>query len=138
MNCDEVLDRLGELIDGELEVEVRRALEGHLETCAACQDEHASLRSLVDELTRPTPVSVPSGLWAAVEGRLNESHSAFEDAVDGKTAAGPSAFPDSRATSDDHAARSWRFRWRPLATAAAVLLAVGLGWGLFNLSPIAS
>ncbi len=106
MRCDEARARLGRYVDGETTSEARAAIEAHLAKCAACRAELRALRTLAAELARPSPASVPTGLFDAVESRLHEETKA---APDGQ--AGP------------------RFRIGPLqsAMAAAVVFAVGIG-----------
>ncbi len=112
MSCDEVKSWLGELLDGELSAELRPAVEQHLDECPACRSEYESLQSMAAELARSPDAELPAGLWTAIEKRL-----------DAATAVPvPSIRPGTRRT------RIYQLARRPLAAAALVVLAVGLGW----------
>ena len=56
LTCDHTT-RLGAYLDGELDAEARRALEGHVEACAACREGVRALRGL-------------SALFAGRRGRI--------------------------------------------------------------------
>ena len=101
MSCAEVRERLGEYHDGELDADVRRAVEAHLSQCADCGRELAAIRALAKGIAAAEPAEVPSGLWPAIEQRL-------------AGAQGPTTLRT--------------LRWRPLATAAAVAIAILGGW----------
>jgi hypothetical protein len=116
MSCDEVKSRLGELLDGELSDELRPAVERHLDECRACRGEYESLRSMAAALARPPDAKLPVGLWEAIEQQLD--------------AAPAVSMPATRP-------HTWRMRVyrltrRPLAAAALVVLAIGLGWLLWS------
>jgi len=116
ITCNQARDRLGELLDGELPPPLRDEVERHVEGCPACRRELQALRALAAAL-RPAPkASLPPGLWAAIERRLE---------------APPQAGGASRAarmTPTPRAARLRLVRWRPLAAAAVLVLAVGAAW----------
>jgi predicted anti-sigma-YlaC factor YlaD len=57
MNCKKAILRLSAFQDGELSVLQSRRLERHLESCAACQSELATLNKLVGSLCRLTPLA---------------------------------------------------------------------------------
>lgn len=118
MRCDEVQELLGQLIDEELDDDNRRDVESHIEDCAACRGEHVVLQSLTVDLAQPPDAPVPPGLWAAIEERLDREPL-------------PLSSPDEPTAPG--VAIQHRQRWRPLAAAAIIVLAVGLSWGLFNL-----
>jgi len=114
MNCENVQPRLGELLDGELRDEERRTLERHLAECAHCRAEYESMRRLTAALSEPPAHDVPrEQIWTAVERRLRG---------------------EARRRS-----RQRRFflgggppPWRPLASAAVIVLAIGVGWLLLG------
>ncbi len=116
MNCDEIESRFGELLDGELPDELRSAVERHLHDCLACRDEYESLRSMVAALGRSPDAEPPAGLWAAIEERLDQTPSRSD----------ASSKPAPRQTWIHQLAR------RPLAAAAVVALALGVGWLAMN------
>jgi len=109
MTCSDVRPLLGELLDGELSAETLAAVEAHLAHCGACRAEYAELQELVGGLRRDPRAAAPAELWTAIERRL-------------EAASGAPADPPVRI-------RLARFvSGRRLATAASLLLAVGLGW----------
>lgn len=112
MTCQEAKSRLGELLDGELADQPRDAIERHLESCSACRAEYASLRATVAPVAVAPQCPVPPGLWQAIEARLDRKG---DDAVAARF----------RATGG---LALYRLGLRGLAAAAAIVLAVGLGW----------
>jgi hypothetical protein len=116
MTCDEAKPRLGEFLDGELGEDVRSAVEGHLNACPDCRAEYHSLRDMAAAIAGADIGGFPRDeIWQAVERRLDAQLAA--EAVGAR----PRASQMIRF-----------FRWRPLASAAAVALAVGLGWLLLS------
>ncbi|MFQ5413955.1 MAG: anti-sigma factor family protein [Phycisphaerae bacterium] len=109
MICDDALEHLGPLLDGELPPAERDDLVAHLATCRSCAKELNELRAMADELAVPPDVHIPEGLWAAIEQRLDVG--------------GPSGA--ARHARGVPARHRW-LRRVPLALAAAVVLAVGL------------
>jgi anti-sigma factor RsiW len=69
-----VIHRLQRYVDGELPPDVAREVEMHLQTCAACREEHRALADLwsrVDAAAQPAPtVSV----WPGLRGRSATQH----------------------------------------------------------------
>lgn len=115
MHCDPIRDQLGAWIDGELPEAQAAAIEAHLRACDACRSEADVLRRLAAVLTPPDralhlPEPVRAALWQRIEATL-----------DARQSAAPPAGP-ARA----QRARTWRVL-RPMAAAAAVLIAIGLG-----------
>lgn len=110
MTCNEIQQRLGELVDGELGAPLREVVQEHLEACSGCRAECNALRDLGSAIGEGRgPGEVPRDqLWQAIEQRLETASAVTSEA------------PQSLAI-------RWRL-WRPLASAAAVLLTVGLGW----------
>lgn len=111
MTCAEVRERLGEYLDGHVAEELRSAVTGHLARCAICAGEYESLRALVLRLAPRAEPTVPADLWEAIQTRL-----------EGDRAARVRTRP-LRA-----AGVLQRFRWGPLASAAAIVLLAGLSW----------
>ena len=112
MNCHQETQQLGSYLDGELPSSARDLLEAHLASCSACRSELESLRGAASEVAAIHNVPVPDTLWTAIQRRLDDSH--------------PSSAPaDLRPTGST--LRRKRVRRLPLALAAAVGLAVGLG-----------
>jgi len=110
VNCDQVKTRLGEYLDGEGTDEQRRQLADHLARCADCAAELDQLRQLTQELRRPPQTPPPrEALWRAIAERL-------------ATPEAPDIAKTTRRT------RRLRFFHQPLATAASLLVTVGLGW----------
>jgi hypothetical protein len=94
--------RLNELLDGELDEVEQQAAEAHIATCAECRRLYAEAQAILaeaDDLIET--VQVPPAAW-------------------------PEA--DVGATPDGAGRRGRLSRWRTLAWAASLLLAVGLGW----------
>ncbi|NOS99992.1 MAG: zf-HC2 domain-containing protein [Phycisphaerales bacterium] len=102
--CNEILNRLGEFIDGELPPTVRAEFQDHLNHCADCRNEFHHLVGLTGSLAAIDQPPVPDGLWNTIEHRLDGLRQE------------PGIVRSSR-------------RWTPtarLATAAAIILAAGL------------
>lgn len=116
MNCDEVKSRLGELLDGELPGDARPAVKRHLGECSACRGEYESLRSMAAALAERPNAKLPTGLWEAIEERLDEAQPVSAQSVAPAT----------------HRLWFYRLARKPLVAAAVVVLAIGLGWLAFN------
>ena len=70
MNCQETLDLLSPLHDGELSADHCKSVDQHLRECPACAAVHANFRamsSLAQELPDPEP---PAELWSHIETHL--------------------------------------------------------------------
>lgn len=106
MNCQLSRDQIGPYVDGELPPDALPAMEAHLAVCVSCRAKLKSQRMLASELAAPSPAPVPDTLWPTIERKL-----------------------DAEPSSGTQAARVWNVRIRraPLALAAAVTLAAGLG-----------
>ncbi len=103
MSCEHRHDEINQLIDGSLDPAARRDLEGHLRTCDACAemaDDLRRVRALAGSLERLEP---PAAAW---------------DRIARQTVAPPQG------------RLLWMTRARrvvmPLATAACLVLAIGL------------
>ncbi|MBN2584639.1 MAG: zf-HC2 domain-containing protein [Planctomycetes bacterium] len=116
MSCDEVKSRLGEWLDGESPTEQRQVVGRHLDDCPDCRSEYESLQLMAAAIARPPEAKLPAGLWEAIERRLDE------------------APPMSTPSAEPAPHRLWIYKLarRPLAAAAVVVLAIGLGWLAFN------
>ncbi len=76
MDCQEAREKIGAYLDGELPVEQRQALHGHLDACAECSAELKYLRSMIGQLhlaARRSDVSVPRELWDHIERRTRSA-----------------------------------------------------------------
>ena len=71
MECDEVKGHLSEYMDDLLDAEAAAEVDKHLSTCAACQQELASLRALVHELGSLEPVAPPADFLDQLHERLD-------------------------------------------------------------------
>jgi hypothetical protein len=72
MNCGQVRTRLGDHLEGDLELSVRTQVDEHLETCTDCVNELQELRSTV-ALVRSLPdLAVPADLVDTVIRRIND------------------------------------------------------------------
>lgn len=107
---------MGEWLDGELPIELRPTVGRHLDDCPDCRSECESLRLIAAALAKPPEAKLPTDLWDAIERRLDEA----------PPLSTPSAEPATH--------RLWIYQLarRPLAAAAVVVLAIGLGWLAFN------
>lgn len=115
MRCDEIKSNLGRFVDDELDGPACEELRGHLDQCAACRAEFQSLRALGEALAGSDEVSVPDGLWDAIERRLDAEPIHENEPRTRRLRPGPRIFT-----------------WRPLATAAVLLLAIGISWLSWN------
>lgn len=61
MSCDDTRESLSALLDEALTPDERRAVEGHLESCAECRRELDRLRQTVALLHRVSPAHAPVG-----------------------------------------------------------------------------
>ena len=72
--CEEVVRRLDDYVDRELSAREMQLMRAHIETCAACAQEHAfavaTLRTLKAKLRR---IEVPRDLMAHIALRLAEA-----------------------------------------------------------------
>jgi len=93
MNCDQVSEKLGPYLDGELDEEIGRRIGEHLATCADCRAELEQLRRLA-EIGRAESVPDPGeSYWRELPGRI------LEQLPVGK----PAAYREHL--------RAWRQRW---------------------------
>jgi anti-sigma factor RsiW len=130
MICQQTKARLGELLDGELAAERRVGIERHLRECPDCRAAYNSLRELADALGRsgrewPATGGQPAPQTRAVTPPVEEIWSAIERRLDDE--------PAAPCTERNRQPAPIRFpHWRALASAAALALAIGLGWVLLS------
>ena len=108
MTCEFTRDRLDDFIAGKLDPASEESVRAHVDSCAGCAADLEAARFLAPR-TAVLPREKPSerDLWSGIESRL-----------------------EPRARGAGRAARV-------LALAAALLLAVGAGWWLRGLAPLA-
>jgi len=74
VNCPRARKLLQTLLDGSLSEPVAADLRVHLDTCASCAQEYASLRHLDRALAGEPTVDPPSGLAPAIARRAAARH----------------------------------------------------------------
>jgi hypothetical protein len=118
MSCHEMKRQLGEFLDGELPEPRNSVIKTHVHSCADCQTELQMLRNVATALGDQPAISAPrAALWAAIETRL--------------------AAARRGGLSSHTSSRRLLVGWRSLASAAVMLVAIGLGW-VFVTGPGAS
>ena len=71
MNCREVRALLDELVDGALQGEARRAVEGHLRSCVECRASEAGLRALLARVgALPRSIAPARDPWPDIARRI--------------------------------------------------------------------
>jgi hypothetical protein len=101
MTCEDALAQLDDFADGELDEAEFQEIELHLATCAACAQEAAELRALVERAARlPRSLAPERDLWPGIAKQIRASRPAADEPM----------WP------------AWT--WRALAAAAAIVLAV--------------
>ncbi len=68
MRCRQVIDRISEYLDGELDPELVRELERHLEHCEDCRIVVDTTQKTVEIFYNTEPAALPAG----VRERLNQ------------------------------------------------------------------
>ena len=68
MRCRQVIDKISEYIDGELDPELVRELERHLEHCEDCRIVVDTTRKTVEIFCHTEPAALPED----VRARLNQ------------------------------------------------------------------
>jgi anti-sigma factor RsiW len=107
MSCADYNESIAEFVDGSLDPTRQRALERHVEGCAACRALVADLKSIQAAAFTLDRVELPGHLWAAVQLRVAEE----KRTPRGRLLAWPTT-------------RAGLGLW---AAAAALILATGLG-----------
>ncbi len=108
MNCNDIQTLLSAHHDGELSTSMESRVREHIRSCKDCKSQLDHLRRLSALVTRdPDPV-IPSSVWPAIREQLDRR---------------PTTTP--RFSFGGVLVRS---RWRSIALAASVLIAVGIGW----------
>ena len=107
MNCENTIKHLEDYLEADLSADEKQAVERHLEQCAACRGELDALQALRAQLADLPVPRMPAGT--------------FERMLENASRRAAPAAPQTH-----------RFAPSPrvLATAAAVLLAVGIALGL--------
>ena len=78
MECIKARQMLSEYIDGVLDKQSAGLLEGHLEKCEKCHEDHISLKSLTKEIGLMDTVKAPDDFLERIKERL-ESKSRLEN-----------------------------------------------------------
>jgi anti-sigma factor RsiW len=111
-------DTLNDFADGVLDASTTGDVRLHLERCADCRMELATLRRTVDTLLAGSTAVVPAGLWNDISTTIESSRAATPRRAD---------------------RRSYRFTMPTLAAAASILVVASVSTTLFlNRSPEAS
>ncbi len=79
MTCEILAEKLGAVLDNELPVAERKALELHAVDCARCGPLLADLRGLVGEASALPELSPSRDVWSGIEryhGRLGPRRAA--------------------------------------------------------------
>ena len=110
MTCDDFLERASDYVDGTLDAAATAVADAHLATCEACRGLAADLRRVQQAATGVERLPLPAGGWPAIEARL-QADPAFARAIASPVPA--------------HGPVAWQ-SWAWLATAAALVIAVGV------------
>ncbi len=108
MDCTEIIEMLPEYVVGALDRPAVAQVQAHLGQCADCRRELAALERTGDLLAPIEMLDAPPDLWRAIRARLEP-----------RRARRP----------------VWQAHWKPVlaaAAAAAMLVAVLLGWPLMH------
>lgn len=145
MTCDRFTEAIGALIDGALDPAGRRALDEHLESCAACRGLAADFRRIHREAAGLPRMTPPETLWMKVQERL-ETQMAHPHAETARSQAGTPAGDGqetARASNWERLAAWFRpmtaspLRAAALSSAVVLLLAVATVLVLFRQQAIA-
>jgi len=71
MSCEDLLDAVGELVDGTLTGERRRVLESHLASCAECAALVADLREIRRAAESRPVLQPPAAAWPRIARELD-------------------------------------------------------------------
>lgn len=111
---DRFTELLSDYLDDDLAASERRALERHLETCAACRTTLVELRAVKERAAALVDPPAPNDLWAGIAQRIGTAGST--SASDGRVVPLPK--------------RRFAAWVMPAAVAAALALASALAWTL--------
>ena len=71
MTCEQAIELLPDYLTGQLEASERKLVEGHLETCPACQEEEKQLRETFYSLSHSVaPVAPAPRVWQAIQTQI--------------------------------------------------------------------
>jgi anti-sigma factor RsiW len=119
MTCNDLLDRMTDIVDGSVDPALRAEVDAHLASCARCQALVADLQRITQAAASLNRASPPAGTWARVAARL-EADPELRRASGMAKAAGRGGFVPAN--------------WAWLGLAAALLLFVGGGLWLVSRS----
>jgi anti-sigma factor RsiW len=89
MNCHRTRASLSELLDGRLPLAHQRAVERHLEACAACRGQWRDLQAVKRLLAETPAPGAPDGFWEHLYAGLR--HPAADRGQPWRSATGPRA-----------------------------------------------
>ena len=70
-SCEEILERLDALVEGELSTRRQAEVESHLRSCESCRRRHGQLVSLIEKAGElSSPIEPETDLWPGVAARL--------------------------------------------------------------------
>ena len=72
MNCGEIKQLLSEYVDEVLDVKTKALVDEHLSTCKDCEEEFASLKTLVNELGSLESVAPPKDFLHQLHERMEQ------------------------------------------------------------------
>ena len=72
MNCDDIKELLSEYVDGALDAKTKALVDEHLSTCKDCEEELASLKTLVNELGSLESVAPPNDFLNQLHERMEQ------------------------------------------------------------------
>jgi len=114
MNCQQTLDMLSPLHDGELSADLREPVEQHIRECSSCAEALADFKALSSLVRGQSDTDPPAGLWDQLESVL-----------DADSTCGASVAPT----------RTWREHFRSLSRTkgvVAVALIAAFGFAIIT------
>jgi hypothetical protein len=125
MDHREAIGLWNDYLDGELSSEVVSALEAHLSECAACREELAALRAVIEQAAKlPHEVTPPHKLWPAIAQRIAQAERSHERETAWQTAAPARPAAESWRQRLASGLPPWRALWPALAGTLAVLVII--------------
>jgi anti-sigma factor RsiW len=70
MRCNEIVEKVGSYVDGELEGAARETVEAHLAACSRCADLAAEIREIDVRTSRLAVPAVAAEEWSAIWVRV--------------------------------------------------------------------